>query len=115
MFAFLTILNWLYSPSINHVTPNQFKKKTMEVAVWDTYVKKKDGSIMHFDIIAPTSVKDANIIYQYGKLYLKEKKQEGQIISAKECRFCHIEKATEAMKVSINKIGYFIIEMEGCK
>jgi Domain of unknown function (DUF2024) len=24
----------------------------MKVAVWDTYVNKKDGSIMHFDIIA---------------------------------------------------------------
>jgi len=115
MFAFLTILNWLYSPSINQVTPNQFKKKTMEVAVWDTYVKRKDGNIMHFDIIAPTSIKDANNIYQYGRLYLKEKKQDGLLISAKECRFCHIEKATEEMEVSIIKKGYYIIEMEGCK
>jgi hypothetical protein len=30
------------------------KTKTMEVAVWDTYVTKKDGSVMHFDIIAPS-------------------------------------------------------------
>ncbi len=86
----------------------------MEIAVWDTYVKKKDGSIMHFDIIAPTSIKDGNTIYQYGRLYLIEKKQEGLLINAKECRFCHIEKATEAMQTSINKKGYFVIEMEGC-
>ena len=25
----------------------------MNVAVWDTYVTKKDGNVMHFDIIAP--------------------------------------------------------------
>ncbi len=86
----------------------------MEVVVWDTYVKKKDGSIMHFDIIAPTSIKDADFIYEFGKLYLREKKQEGQLLSAKECRYCHIEKATEAMQVAINKVGYYIIEMDGC-
>ncbi len=115
MFSFFTILNWLFPTSLEQVTPKQIKNKTMEVAVWDTYVKKKDGNTMHFDIIAPTSIKDVTIIYQYGKLYLKEKKQEGQLISSKECRFCHIEKATEAMQTSINKIGYYIIEMEGCQ
>ncbi len=26
------------------------------VNVWDTYVTKKDGSIMHFDIIAPVDM-----------------------------------------------------------
>jgi hypothetical protein len=30
----------------------------MKVAVWDTYVTKKDGSIMHFDIIADEEIKD---------------------------------------------------------
>ena len=39
----------------------------MEVAVWDTYVTKKDGSVMHFDIIAPSSVKDTAVIYEYGR------------------------------------------------
>lgn len=86
----------------------------MEVAVWDTYVQKKDGTIMHFDIIAPSSVKDTNSIHAYGKQFLQEKRQEGQSLSAKECRFCHIEKASEEMENVITKKGYFIIEMEGC-
>jgi hypothetical protein len=30
----------------------------MKVSVWDTYVTIKDGSIMHFDIIAPDTLKD---------------------------------------------------------
>ena len=25
----------------------------MKIAVWDTYVKKQDGSVLHFDIIVP--------------------------------------------------------------
>ena len=34
----------------------------MQVAVWDTYVTKKDGSVMHFDIIAPDHIKEEEII-----------------------------------------------------
>ena len=62
----------------------------MKVAVWDTYVTKKDGSIMHFDIIAPEEIKDTTVIYGYGREYLKTKGQEGQPLTSKECRFCHI-------------------------
>ncbi|RYD82581.1 MAG: DUF2024 family protein [Sphingobacteriales bacterium] len=38
----------------------------MQVAVWDTYVTKKDGSVMHFDIIAPSTIKDEATIFAYG-------------------------------------------------
>lgn len=86
----------------------------MQVAVWDTYVQKKDGKTMHFDIIVPESVKDFSLIHQYGKLYLKQQDQEEQSLSSKECRFCHIEHASEEMLTAINKSGYYIIEMEGC-
>lgn len=86
----------------------------MQVAVWDTYVTKKDGSIMHFDIIAPDEIKDETIIFNFGKEYLKIKNQEGQPLSAKECAFCHIEKATDEMVTSINTKGYFIVEMQNC-
>lgn len=43
----------------------------MKVAVWDTYVTKKDTTVMHFDILVPEEIKDATQIYQYGKEYLK--------------------------------------------
>ena len=87
----------------------------MLVAVWDTYVTKKDGSIMHFDIIAPSEIKDTTTIYNYGKTYLKSKGQEDQPINAKECSFCHIEAVRPEWEDEINKNGYFIIEMENCK
>lgn len=87
----------------------------MQVAVWDSYVTKKDGSIMHFDIIAAAAVKDSSVIYNYGKKYLKTKGQEGQPLTARECRFCHIETVKPAWEAGIISNGYFIIEMENCK
>jgi hypothetical protein len=92
------------------------KKSTkMKVAVWDTYVTKKDGSVMHFDILAPENIKDTNIIYKYGKDYLKLKGQQEQSLTSKECRFCHVENLRPTWEESINSKGYFIIEMENCK
>ena len=87
----------------------------MQVAVWDTYVTKKDGAVMHFDIIAPAHIKDEKTIYTFGKEYLLSKNQETQLLTAKECSFCHIEKATDEMELSIKQSGYYIIEMQNCK
>ncbi|MGM5470018.1 DUF2024 family protein [Flavobacteriaceae bacterium LMO-SS05] len=87
----------------------------MKVAVWDTYVTKKDGSVMHFDIIAPEEVKDASKIHLYGKDYLTTKNQDGQPLSSKECRFCHIETVKPHWEEAIKERGYFIIEMENCQ
>ncbi len=90
------------------------KPQKMKVAVWDTYVTKKDGAIMHFDILAPENIKDTTIIYNYGKEYLKSKGQEGQPLTSNECRFCHVETVRPNWEEAINKQGYFIIEMENC-
>ncbi|MEO6831626.1 MAG: DUF2024 family protein [Chitinophagaceae bacterium] len=87
----------------------------MQVAVWDTYVTKKDGSIMHFDIIAPSEIKDANAIHNYGRGYLGSKGQDGQPLTAKECRFCHVETLEPNNEAEIKQKGYYIVEMENCK
>lgn len=86
----------------------------MKVSVWDTYVTKKDGSVMHFDILAPEEIKDTTVIYNYGRQYLKTKEQDGQLLSSKECRFCHVERMKPNWEDAINKNGFFIIEMENC-
>lgn len=86
----------------------------MKVAVWDTYVTKKDGSIMHFDIIAPEEIKDSDVIYGYGKQYLSEKGMENPFLTSKECRFCHIEMLKPRWEEAIQKNGYYIYEMENC-
>lgn len=86
----------------------------MQVAVWDTYVNKKDGTVMHFDIIAPTEIKDAEIIHNFGKEYLKSKQQEFQPLTSEECQFCHIEAVEPSMEAIIKEKGYYILEMENC-
>ena len=91
---------------------NNFIQK--KVNVWDTYVTKKNGEIMHFDIIASVEVNDSSIIYDYGKLYLKRKNQAGQTLTSNQCRLCHIENLRPEWEEEINKNGFFIIEMEGC-
>lgn len=87
----------------------------MKVAVWDTYVDKRDGSVMHFDIIAPVETDDKEQIYNYGREYLKTKGQEGQPLTSKECRFCHIELLKPEWEESIRQKGYSIVEMENCE
>ena len=86
----------------------------MKVAVWDTYVTKKDGSIMHFDIIAPDHLKDEKLIHSFGKDYLQSKNEQDQPLTSKECSFCHIEEASDEIVESIEKKGYSIIEMQNC-
>ena len=86
----------------------------MQVAVWDTYVTKKDGSVMHFDIIAPSEVRDESIIQNYGKQYLKSKDQPEQLLTSKECNFCHIEMVQPEFEKELSQNGYYIIEMENC-
>ena len=84
----------------------------MEVAVWDTYVTKKDGNALHFDIIVPNSLKDKAIIYQFGKDYLVSKNEGNSPLDTDECQFCHIEEPTAEMVGSIKTQGYFILEMD---
>lgn len=86
----------------------------MNVSVWDTYVQKEDGSVMHFDILVPASVTDETVVFGYGNAYLHEKPFKSEILSAKACQFCHVEKATQDIEESINQKGFYIIEMQNC-
>lgn len=86
----------------------------MKVSVWDTYVQREDDRVMHFDILVPSEIRDEATIFDFGKTYLKTKSFHTKQISAKECRFCHIERATEQMITSIKNIGFYIIELENC-
>lgn len=90
------------------------KSNTKKTNVWDTYVTKKNGKVMHFDIIAPVEITDTTIIYNYGKEYLKTKDEEEQTLTSKQCRLCHIEHLRPEWETEIDEKGYFIIEMENC-
>ncbi len=87
----------------------------MKISVWDTYVKREDGNTMHFDILVPSEVTDEQSIFNFGRQYLNTKWFQTHQLTAKECRFCHVEQATEVMIATIEAKGFFIIEIENCK
>lgn len=86
----------------------------MKVAVWDTYVKREDDIIMHFDILVSDKITNEQTIFNFGKNYLKTKSFKTRQLTSNECRLCHIEQATEEIVSSIENKGYFIIEIENC-
>jgi hypothetical protein len=83
----------------------------MKVAIWDTYVKLPDSSVIHFDIIVPDEIKEHTIIFSYGEIYLNSITKTGEI-DADHCQYCHIEEPTEQMLNDINGHGYSILRME---
>lgn len=85
----------------------------MEVAVYDTHVVKKDGQPMHFDVVVPKD-ESQDGAFDFGREYLKSAGQEGQPLTAKECQFCHVERASAKIERDIRQRGYAIKEMEGC-
>ena len=85
----------------------------MEVAVFDTYVKKKDGGYLHFDIIVNKETPFAEVLV-YGNAWLQTKKGEGLIVSQKDCRFCHLTEIIPRWEAQIRQKGYYIHELEGC-
>lgn len=91
----------------------QYKQR--KVNVWDTYVTRKDGGLMHFDILAPAEITDPQLIYEYGQAYLTTKGQAGQALAAEQCRFCHVEELRPDWEKEIASSGFFVIEMEGCE
>jgi hypothetical protein len=85
----------------------------MECAVYDTYVQKKDGKTMHFDVIVEDGTPHEKAI-EYGKKYLESVGQTEQKISQEECQFCHIQEAPPLVQKAIKQNGYWIQKMEGC-
>lgn len=86
---------------------------SLQCAVYDTYVTKKDGRTMHFDVIVESSTAHEKAI-EYGKEYLKMAGQDGQKMTQEECQFCHVQQAPSEVEQSIKQRGYFIQPMEGC-
>jgi hypothetical protein len=85
----------------------------MQCAVYDTYVRKKDGKVMHFDVIVEDKTPHEKAI-EFGKAYLASVGQAGQKMTQEECQFCHIQAAPPVVERSIKQQGYYIQKMEGC-
>lgn len=84
----------------------------MQIHVYDTYVKAKDGHIMHFDVF--TAVKDDQKAIEYAKEWLATIDESDAVVTSKECSFCHSQSAPPDVIEAINENGYYIYKMEGC-
>src|SRR5687768_5793139 len=60
-------------------------EKPMKVAVYDTYVRKKGGSTMHFDVVVPDGTPQEKAL-EFANQYLESVGQRGQPCGAQECQ-----------------------------
>lgn len=86
----------------------------MDIAVWDTYVNRTDGLLMHFDILVSTEVQKSDQILEYANQFLASKELDVENVEIKKCEFCHIERATDETVREIEGKGFDIIEFENC-
>ena len=84
----------------------------MDIHVYDTYVKAKDGHTMHFDVI--TVEKDPKKAIEYAKQWLETIGEGDSTVTGEERQFCHTQGAPEPVENEIKEKGFFIQKMEGC-
>ena len=85
---------------------------TMDIHVYDTYVKNKNGDIMHFDVL--TEVKELEKALEYAKQWLATIGEGDAQVTGEECRFCHTQEAPPQVVNEIKEKGFFIQKMDGC-
>lgn len=85
----------------------------MQIHVYDTYVKAKDGHTMHFDVF--TAAKDDQKAIEYAKEWLTSIGEDDATVTSKECSFCHSQSASDDVTEAIDREGYYIYKMEGCE
>jgi Domain of unknown function (DUF2024) len=113
-YIFSYVSNNLYTCGLKiRINMVYLKNVSMECAVYDTYVSKKDGKIMHFDVVVEANTPHEKAI-EYGKEYLASVGQEGQKMTQEECQFCHVQEAPPMVENDIKGKGYYIQKMEGC-
>ncbi|MDH3210092.1 MAG: DUF2024 family protein [Burkholderiaceae bacterium] len=86
----------------------------MQIAVFDTYVRRPDGRRMHFDILVPNTNRDQATVTAFGRAYLASKNIPADTLVSEECRFCHFESASAEVEQDILRAGYSILEMQNC-
>ena len=84
----------------------------MDIHVYDTYVKAKNGDTMHFDVI--TAEKDPKKAIEYAKQWLESIGEGDAVITSKECNFCHTQGAPPQVENEIKEKGFYIYKMENC-
>ncbi|MBN8503342.1 MAG: DUF2024 family protein [Burkholderiales bacterium] len=87
----------------------------MEIAVYDTYVPRPDGRVMHFDVLVPAAGHTLAQVLVYARAYLARKGLSDRGLDAQACHFCHTEHAAPWARQAIEQEGYAIIELAHCQ
>ena len=75
----------------------------MKVAVYDTYVVKKDGKTMHFDVIVPEGESHERVL-AFGREYLKSVGQEGRTRPTGNASSVILNQPQQKSSATINQI-----------
>jgi hypothetical protein len=85
----------------------------MQLDVFNTYVTRDDGVVMHFDVLMPKG--SASEHAQSNALdWLQTIGITANQVLLDSCQYCHSEDATPEIERDVQQQGYFILQMEGC-
>ncbi|MDH4566956.1 DUF2024 family protein [Pseudomonas sp. BN414] len=84
----------------------------MQVKVFDTHVRTRDGRYLHFDVL--TDGGDKLQAGRFAAEWLASRGVQDADIAASECLFCHSEIANPQVAEAIGRHGYSIIPLQGC-
>ncbi len=85
----------------------------MKVDVYDTYATSPKGETIHFDVLVQTKT-SPETAFEYARQWLASVGLHNATLKQSRCNFCHSENARQETVEDIEKIGYHIIQMEGC-
>ncbi|MFR0688486.1 DUF2024 family protein [Enterobacterales bacterium AE_CKDN230030158-1A_HGKHYDSX7] len=84
----------------------------MQVHVYDTHVRTRDGRYLHFDVLVEPS--DASRAEEFAAHWLASRGIQADDVQLSRCQFCHSEFSSPPVEQALSGQGYYIIEMEGC-
>ncbi|MBM7060735.1 DUF2024 family protein [Pseudomonas sp. UL073] len=84
----------------------------MDVKVFDTHVRTRDGRYLHFDVL--THGGDVERATGFARRFLADRGLQDADVEQSECLFCHSESAPPEVAAAITQQGYFIIPLQGC-
>lgn len=83
----------------------------MQVRVYDTHVRTRDGRYLHFDVLVePANAENAPA---FAQRWLGAQGIQAQDVQQSRCDFCHSEFASPAVEAALHQHGYAIIELQG--
>ncbi|MEK1940003.1 MAG: DUF2024 family protein [Pseudomonas sp.] len=83
----------------------------MNVKIFDTHVRTRDGRYLHFDVVMAGG--DNAQASQIASSWLAAQGLAADDIQQSQCQFCHSEIASPPMQRAIAEQGYYIITLQG--